>query len=183
VLGLLGMSLAGCSRPLGAPGGSASRSSGPAPSVVPSSRVAPAAPSELPSPVPVALSGCAAGADPKLAAAPLLRDVGARCVHGMVPLGAEAALGSGQSVSLAFSIADPARCIQVAAAGDRGVLALSVRIEDEQNRIVEQADARGRVALLGPQGPTCLDRPGAYRITASVTAGDGGVALIAWQAE
>jgi len=86
-------------------------------------------------------------------------------------------------VSLSFSIADPSRCIQVAAAGDRGVAALSVRIEDEQKRIVEQADAKGRVVLLGPQGPTCLDRGGAYRVTATVTAGTGAVALMAWQAE
>jgi hypothetical protein len=116
----------------------------------------------------------------------LLDDVGARCVHGMVrlvPVPAEAALGPGQSVSLPFSIADQTRCIQVAAAGDRGVQGLSLRIEDVQNRIVEQADLRGRVALLGPQGPTCLDQPGGYRATATVTAGAGAVALMAWQAE
>jgi hypothetical protein len=116
----------------------------------------------------------------------LLDDVGARCVHGMVALArvpAQAALGPGQSVSLPFSIADQARCIQVAAAGDRGVEGLSLRIEDEQNQIVEQADLRGRVALLGPQGPTCLDQAGGYRVTATVTAGAGAVALMAWQAE
>jgi hypothetical protein len=104
----------------------------------------------------------------------------------MAPLGrvpAEAALGSGQSVSLAFSIGEPTRCIQVAAAGDRGVVALALRIEDDQQRIVERADAKGRVALLGPLGPVCLDHAGAYRVTASVRAGAGGVALMAWQAE
>jgi hypothetical protein len=104
-------------------------------------------------------------------------------VHGMVPLGAEAAVASGQSASLSFSIADPMRCIQVAAAADRGVVGLRLRIEDDQKHVVEEADVRGRVALLGPEGPTCLDRGGAYRVTASVTAGTGAVALMAWQAE
>ncbi len=182
-LGLLSVSLAGCSRPLEARGTGAARSSGPAPSVVSSSEVPPSASSAPATLLPIALSGCAAGADPALAAAPLLRDVGARCVHGMTPLVGEAAVSSGPSVSLSFSIADPSRCVQVSAAGDRGVQALRLRIEDDQKRMVEQADAKGRVALLGPQGPTCLDRAGAYRVTATVAAGTGEVALMAWQAE
>jgi hypothetical protein len=145
-----------------------------------------AAPSELPTLGPVALTGCSADADPKLGAAPLLSDIGARCVHGMAALARDPALGTlgaGQSVSLSFSIADQTRCIQVAAAGDRGIQGLSLRIEDEQSRIVDQADVRGRVALLGPEGPTCLDQTGGYRVTATVTAGGGAVALMAWQAE
>jgi hypothetical protein len=182
---MLGVSLAACSRPLGST--SPSRSSRPAQSAAPSSSAAPsAAPSELPSLGPVALSGCSAGADPTLGAAALLSDVGARCVHGMAALvrdPALATLGAGRSVSLSFSLADQTRCIQVAAAGDRGIQGLSVRIEDDQNRVVEQADIRGRVALIGPQGPTCLDQAGNYRVTATVTAGTGAVALMAWQAE
>jgi hypothetical protein len=88
-----------------------------------------------------------------------------------------------QRVSLPFSIADKSRCVELVAAGDPGVAGLDLALEDEHNRLVERHATRGRVGMLGPTGPICLEETGAYRFAVAVTGGSGGVALMAWQAK
>jgi hypothetical protein len=191
------LGLFGCSRTLGGPGtaqpGPSATARLPHEPVSPGAASAATAGSVTPAgstataavPAAVALDGCAAGADPTLRAEPLLQALKTQCVHGMTPLvprAQEAELGAGQSVELAFHVVDATHCIRAMAAGDASIEGLMVRVDDRVGHTLHQSPPGARIALLGAEGPVCLDQAGDHLARATVVKGRGRVALMLWQA-
>ncbi|MBN1611330.1 MAG: hypothetical protein JW940_32150 [Polyangiaceae bacterium] len=115
----------------------------------------------------------------------MLTELERQCICSMRPLLAEPALvelEAGTSTAVSFALTDPTGCVRVAAAAEPGLAELELRIVDPEGAGHAAHAHAGPFALLGPEGPVCLDQAGPYRVELRSRRGAGRVAVNVWTA-
>lgn len=161
-----------------------SESAAPGPSSAPAPRAsvpepAPLPPEQLP-------DGCATAVPSSLAPRERLGALAQACALGLRPLSPAprvAALSTGGTLAVPFSVTDASRCLRVGAAAAAGVQELELALVDSADRVLGAAQLAGGVAVANRDGPICVPSPGEYRALVRAVQGTGEVFLQVWQAE
>jgi hypothetical protein len=173
----------GWSRPAPHPPKAAATSSAAARAEVSAAPESSSAP-DPPPPTPLLTDGCTSRIDLMLPGREKLASVAERCIAGMRPVWSEpwmARAGRG-SAERTVPVADPSRCLRVAAAAGPGVTEIELVLLDPEGRPLAQDTMTGSVALIALDGPVCANQSGLHRLRVRAQGRDEQVATQVWQA-
>lgn len=132
------------------------------------------------------MDGCFSGLELGSDARAGLARLAAACAAGTkpeLPQPLTVELAEGGVKELPFTVVDAPRCVRALATATPEVRELELRIVDRFDRAIASDELRGNSAVVGRDGPVCVDQPGQYRAIVKVVSGSGAVAFQVYRAD